>query len=239
MIVSVPETNFASSGGIIPDGGTLADSIEWKTFWGRDYNKKFSGFRYLTQLEDTRDGGQLLFARALSQKKRDTPFRTTTRKGNHYWHPILLKFIPFPVKTFPLATQVGTTTINAVRYVIREEFVPAATEGSIFKKEEFVSDVPYKIGKSPVPIASFISYDFINRGGGFPECLHDKIIIKNLETTTGNKMPGQIFLATNFTTWRPYVLTDDQELTQGVYYRVKITVYPPAFPETVKRFATF
>lgn len=235
LVALVAEASFASAGGILPAEGTLYGSSEFKSLFGKDYNKLFQNYVYLGQGEDAKDGGYLNFAPPKTTAEANIPFRTTTKFGNHYWHPILLELKPLEVIGFPLQTLDGSTNTNAVRYNIRERYIPGATEGTRFVTEEFLSPIPFVIPQYPTPVPSAVSFDFISRYGSFPECLHDKIIIPRLTTTTGNQLPAQIFPATNFTTWGPYVLSDVQTLTPSGYHRVRTRVYPPPLPEELIR----
>lgn len=238
LIASVSEASFASAGGILPAQGTLYGSAEWKTFFGADYRKEFSEFVYLEQMDDTKDGGTLSFGPNKTADEANTPFRTTTRFGNHYWHPIL-KFLRFvPVSGFPLNSYSNGSIVSAQQYLVREGYIPAATEGTRFVKEEFLSPIPFGITQWPTPQPTAISYHFLgNLRGSFPECLHKQINIDSLIGLIGGSssgLEGQIFPATNFTEWAPYVISDEQSLTAGGWYRVKITVYPPPQPKIIK-----
>lgn len=239
LLVTIGEASLATAGGSLPPEGSLYGSSVWKTLLGADYRKSFADFVYTEQGDDTKNGGTVLFAKNKTVAQAMVPYRTLTRKGNHYWHTILVKLTPVLVSGFPLAVSVGSgsTNTNAARYVMREVYIPAATEGTIFKTEYFSSPRPFSIGKSRVPIASAVTYDLINRRGGFPECLHDKLVIPAVSTITGQSLPAQIFPETNFTTWEPYILTDDQKLVNGVYLRERVTCFPPPFPEEVVRTA--
>ena len=48
-----------------------------------------------------------------------------------------------------------------------------------------------------------------------------------------NEVSGQVFPETNFIEWAPYILSDDQELVNGVWYRRRVRVYPPAMPKAI------
>ena len=235
LSVTIGEASLASSGGVLPAEGTLYSSAEWKTFLGRDYLKEFADYVYTSQGEDTKDGATVLFAKDKTAAEANTPFRTTKRFGNHYWHVILVKLTPVLVEGFPLSAQVGSTNTNANanRYVMREVYIPSANEGSLFVEDEFTSPRPFAIGSNKVPIPAAVSYDLISRRGGFPECLHDRLTIPSIPTTGSHSLPAQTFPETNVTTWMPYVITDEQHLTNGVYYRKRTLVIPPAFPEEV------
>lgn len=235
LVVMVDEANFAAVRGILPAEGTLYGSEEWRAFFGPRYMKEFADFVYVSQGGDTKDGGSLVFSKNKTEAAANIPFRTTKRFGNHFWHAILVKLTPVLVSGFPLSSAVGASNVNANRYVMREVYIPSASEGSLFIKEEFTSPRPFNIGLSAVPISSAVSYDLPNRRGGFPECLHEKIVIPAITTTGSNKLPSQTFEATNFTTWAPYIISDEQDLKDGVYYRVRTKVFPPQAPEAVIR----
>lgn len=231
LSVTVGEESFASAGGILPPEGTLYSSQAFKTFFGKDYLKEFDGFVYIGQGEDTKSGGTLLFAINKTLAQANTPFRSTPRFGNHFWHPVLLDLKFIPVQGFPISNGLGA---SAQRYMVREVYIPSVNEGSRFVKDEFLSPVPFLIGKYPTPQPSSVKYDFIQKEGGFPECLHKNLDITALIGQGVQGLPGQFFPATNFTDWAPYVLSDEQELTNGGYHRIRIRVYPPAAPRKIK-----
>ena len=245
LVVTVGESSFASNGGVIPIQGTSYSSDLFRGLLESDYHKEFENFVYVQQLPDVKEGGQLVFARGFTTEERNTPFRVTSKFGNHRWPPIL-KFLKFELaRDFPLVSQnkAGNNTY-ANRYLVREGYIPEINEGTRFVTEEFISDVPYVIPQYSVPTPTSISYHYLNIKGGFPECLHKKIDIKALISTVAvfdgtatvsnyNELSGQVFPATNFTEWAPYVLSDEQELVNGVWYRKRVRVYPPPIPEVI------
>ena len=83
LVVSVGESSFASNGGVIPVQGTSYSSDLFRGLLGSDYHKEFENFVYVQQLPDSKTGGELVFARSFTDQERNTPFRTTTRFGNH------------------------------------------------------------------------------------------------------------------------------------------------------------
>lgn len=184
------------------------------------------------------------WVRPRTAAERQTPFRTSSKFGNHRWPPILKQLQFIPARDFPITSQLSDgKTIYANRYLVREVYIPEVNEGSRFVTEEFISDTKFDIPQYPVPTPTSISYHYLNLRGGFPECLHKKIDIKALISTTAsyngsvttanyNELQGQVFPATNFTEWAPYVLSDDQDLVGGVWYRKRIRVYPPPMPKT-------
>lgn len=245
LVVSVGESSFASNGGVIPAQGTSYSANDFRGLLGSDYLKEFDDFVYVQQLDDTKTGGQLVFARHFTDEERATPFRVTSRFGNHRWPPILKELRFMLARDFPIVSQLSDgKTIYANRYLVREVYIPEVNEGSRFVTEEFISDEPFVIPQYAVPTPTSITYNYLNLRGGFPECLHRRIDIKNLISTTAayngtvttdayNELQGQIFPATNFIEWAPYVLSDDQTLSGGVWYRKRVRVYPPPMPETI------
>ena len=105
LVVTVGESSFASNGGVIPIQGTSYSAREFVGLLGSDYKKEFSDFVYVEQLDDVKEGGQLVFARNFTPTQRNTPFRVTSKFGNHRWPPIL-KHLSFELaRDFPLVTQ--------------------------------------------------------------------------------------------------------------------------------------
>jgi len=242
--VLVSESSFATAGGVIPPEGTLYGDAAFKSFFGADYRKEFANFRYVTQSEDTKDGGTLIFVMNRTQRERDTPFRTTSKFGGHYWHPILkaLIFLEDPLNPRSFTGTFGnrSATYSGPTYRVKEAYIPASTNGSRFVIEEFFADVVYVISQYPAPQPSSVSYQVPGAQGGFPECLHGGIVIPQTRTTTSvsvqgsatgiiGSLSGQSFPRTNFKRWAPYVLSDTQSFDNG-YYRVRITVFPPPVP---------
>lgn len=188
-----------------------------------------------------------LFCKAKTEQEKNTPFRTTTRYGNHSWPPILRALGFIPDASFPRSTNVAGPNgqqgiVTGPSYYVRDVYVPGAREGSKFVIEEYFAPTQYTIPQHEAPQPSAVSYDIGGRSGTFPECLHPKIIIPTTRTGTekvvgessgevSGALAGQIFPATNFTSWEPYVIADDQDFNNG-WHRIKAVVYPPDEPVT-------
>lgn len=210
LAVSVNEASVASIGGKFPAVGTLYKDFP-TSIVSKDYLKLYANFVYTGQ-ESSQGGVMLLFGPSMTAQQINTPFRTTNETQNHRWPPILLelKYILF----------------NG-NYYIRQVYIPEVTEGTKFLTEEFSSPVPFQIPQHPVPLPSSVSYDYAKRIQ-FPECLHKKIKI------APDGIPSflwQTFPATNFEDWAPYVLSDTQQYTSGIYYRKRVRVFPPIPPD--------
>lgn len=182
----------------------------------------------------------------------NTPFRTTTWKGNHRWPPVLLGVQIIAdhgsQRSFTVRSGTDTGTGFGPTYYDQVQYIPDVAEGTRFVKDEFLSPIKFNIPQTPVPIPTSVSYQLpggIN--GNFPECLHGDIIIEPTITCSAQLVAGtvsvvgttigaQVFRATNFTDWSPYILSDTQELRDGVWYHVRIRVFPPPQPEAITSF---
>lgn len=245
LIVQVPENKFADAAGVIPPQGTLYGASAFKTLLSTDYRKNFANFVYTGQVGDF----GLQFAMNKTTEEANTPFRTTTWFGNHRWPPILLAVAVIEDYGAPRSFTrfSGTALVPAIgpTYYDRVVYIPDVSEGTRFVKDEFVGPTQFVIPQTPVPVAT--SVDYLLPGGvgrSFPECLHPKIeipptstanaqLIAGVATGIGTSLEGQLFPATNFEEWAPYVLSDTQEMQGGVWYRVRIRVFPPGQPDAI------
>lgn len=239
LIVAVSEDTYASNGGIIPPEGTLYKDPLFKGFFGRDYLKEFSDFRYVCQSDEVKGG--LLFVRSMTQAQRDTPYRQETGFGNHRWCPILKALIFIKDRNFPRATngvKFGKgAVISGPSYYGRSAMQPEVNEGSRFIEQYFFSDKPYNIGSYPVPIPRSVSYSVPGDRGSFPEVLGPTIKIPGTQTAnaafvTGSiaaasgALRGQNFPGSDMEEWSPYFVSDNQTFQNG-YARTRLMVLPP------------
>lgn len=246
LAVKIGEANFASSGGVLPAEGTLYSSQEFKDLFGADYRKNFSNFVYVGQGEDTPEGGTLLFAPNIPAAEIARPFRSFTEFKDFYWNPILKAIIflrdPLPASR-TLITEVGAGVGQQATYSPREVYIPGGKIGSSFTIEEFFSPTPYKVPFYQTPIPDSVTYAVPGARGGFPNCIHEKITIPNLEAGVatyvsgtvsgiGGQINGQSFPETNVSEWERQVVMHTQVYQMG-YYCVKITVDPPDEPDTI------
>lgn len=249
--VEVQVTVLASDPFMVPPEGTLYKNFD-KRLFGKDWLKAFEDYRYIQSAEgENANVVSLLFFPSLTDAQRNKPYRTLSYFGDHRWPPILHSIVFIKDNTFPRFTSGGKggqgAIISGPTYYAREVYTPECYEGSRFLQEEFISDVPYNIPLYPVPVPTAVSYDLPGIRGSFPECLHPKIVIPAAQTanaafvagdyaTTSGAVQGQVFPATNFEDWSPYVLTDKQWFDNG-YRRTRIQVAPPGvdqFPFTIQ-----
>ena len=177
----------------------------------------------------------LIFGKHKTDSQKKTPFRTTTRFGNHYWHPVLKEIRFIPVSGFPIYSG----NVPAQRYLVREVYIPEMNEGTLFVTEEYFAPTPFSIPRHPVPTPTAISYHFLGGlRGSFPSCLHDTIDIAAQAALIGASptgLEGQIFPKTNFKEWAPYVVSDEQNRVEAGYHRIKVTCFPPSPPKVITK----
>lgn len=204
-------------------------------------------------LSDVQNGDSAIFwsfAKNKTEEEANVPFRETTHMRNHPWPPILYALVLIPDYTF-LRTGKGynsaTNEISEVvapNHYVREVFVPGVNEGTKMVKREFFGPRPFNIPQSPVPVPTAVSYDINGVQGRFPECLHPRIelgstrsgiaqVSAGVVSSVGGALEGQIFPATNFEEWAPYITSDTQELTGGGWYRVQWFAIPPPPPDVI------
>lgn len=248
LIVSIGEQTFQTAGGIVPKQGTLYSSAEWRTFFGADYRNNFRDFVYVTQLEDTAKGGQFLFAKGMTDEEKNTPFRTTFACKNHRWPMVVhgLEKLEDPIMGRSANGFSGThpTANIGPEYYLKQAITQECNEGTRFQLDEFFAPTPFDIPQYPVPVPQSMHIILPGLTQTFPECLHPRIQIEDSISSTGqiiagtasafgSAISGQLFPATNFKDWSPYVLEHDQKLQDGGWYSWRITVYPPAKPPNV------
>lgn len=223
----------------LPAPGTLYKECNKKLF-GKDYNLKWSTWVYTTTQGLDKEGNiVLLFAKNKTTTEANTPFKTISYMSNHAWPPILKGLRFYQDDSF----RYNNGSKTAPRTYVRYKWVPGVNEGTRFTENHYTSPVPFSIPQHTVPVPTSVQWDWLGNSGSFPECLHDKIVLKPMATAkpvsgaigdTG-VLPGQVFEGTNFLGWSSYVISDRQSLEGPVWYRIQIRVTPPPEPEEDNR----
>lgn len=179
------------------------------------------------------------------------PFRETTEKRNHPWPPVLLALVLIPDYTFlrtgkgydPITNEISE--VVAPNHYVREIFVPGVNEGTMMVKRMFYGPRKFDITQTPVPVPTSVSYDINGVHGRFPECLHPRIelastrsgiaqVVAGVVSEVGGALEGQIFPATNFEQWEPYIYTDTQDQDEnGGWLRTQTLAIPPDPPDVI------
>lgn len=247
LLIQFDESVIAANPDFIPVEGTTYRNFP-EGLIARSYPVELWGdYIYTSPMGDH----GLLFAKPKTPEQAITPWRRQWSKfGNHRWHPILKNLILIENPSFPRSTnfiqngQQGFAT--APSYDDRYVYIPDVNEGTRFFTEEFQAPTQYVIPRYRTPVPTGVQYSVGDLRGAFQECLHDDIEIPATRSSnaiylggaaySGNgSVEGQVFPRTNFKTWLPYVIYDEQELTNGVWYRKRIRVFPPARPRAIRR----
>jgi hypothetical protein len=212
---------------------------------------QYGDFLY-TQQNDFAPGWlEFWFAPWKTEAEAKIPYHSEWSKfGNHRWHPILKNLVILEDTAFPRSTNIIQNNqqgfATGPSYTDQYIYIPDANEGSRFYTEEFTSPRPFVIGRYLVPLPTGIQYTMGDLRGSFSECLHDDIEIPAARTSNAIYLGGAVYSAsgyasgqrfprTNFKTWLPYVVYDEQQLQNGVYYRKRIRVFPPPLPRAIRR----
>ncbi len=251
----VSEANFASNGGVIPPVNTFYEDPVFKTFFGKDYKKEFTGFRYVEQRanvggpEAEGQAGTLLFVRSKTPQQIADPFLDYSEERDHGWNPVV-QWVKFEQEYgFPLSQnyiQGGSQGIATVpRWLVQYSWVPGMNLKTIVRVKEFLSDVPYPDWalESDDPKPTSVSWDLIGSHGNLGMCLHPKVLVPGQgdnsgirvvitagQVQAGNSVQrGQTFPATNHITWRDYTVNTVKRV-DGQYHRVQETFIAPTMP---------
>jgi hypothetical protein len=191
-----------------------------------------------------------IFGPNKTDAEKNTPYRSYSETKNHRWPPILDALGIQQDYTFPNVTNVvsgnDSGIVTAPRNYPKRVYIPEVNEGTRFLTEEFFAATKFDIPRHAVPTPTAVFVDILDVSLSFPECLHPKITVPNTRTGdvtlvagtaagAGGALNGQVFPATNFETWAPYILTDQQELREGGWYRIRVRVFPPDLPDAIVR----
>ncbi len=173
-----------------------------------------------------------------------TPWQVVQKKGNHYWHPIVFKCwiesdYSFPVNAGVISGSKSGMVVGPTNYV-RDVVLADAEEGSTFTISRYLSATrpPKSNGRVPQPQQMNVEVNGASKNYG--KVLHPRIIIKETASASASSVNGktvqgigggvsqQIFPATNITSRKPYILTDEPTQNEmGLWERVVTKVRPP------------
>lgn len=204
-------------------------------------------FQNYVYCDSSKEGDDLWFyyAKPKTQTEKYTPFRTSLSTRQYPWPGVLYTVDIYKTNSFPQTVYNGTSTVSAPRYFAKYRYKPTPNVSSVVQIDEYLSHTPYS--KTDVthiqPIPTDINGNFLGLSVDFPRCLHPKVIFdtnipgaqkvfgQGTVDNVGNWNPNQqIFPATNFLDWAPFVIEDDVTLVNGQYYRRKVTIFPPVSP---------
>lgn len=217
---------------------------------GREFLSKFPGYGDYVYLRSEKEGADyvtLFFGKPKTTQQRNKPFNYWYDTRQYTWPAVLEDLWVAKVIGFPQAVNVGENTETADRLLPRYRYRPAVSHNSVIKVEQFLSDVAWPeselIHAQPMP--TDIDGFYVGLSIRFERCLHPTVIFPRLgsESVTygvgaspvpmGRNVNRQIFPATNFLDWSPFVIEDRQQPTNGLWLRERVTIFPPSPPEEV------
>jgi len=183
------------------------------------------------------------------QPKNQVPFNSFTTNKRWSWPAVLHRLIFVPSQV-PLITAVpnpddskGYAQAFVERLVPRRVYTPATNALCECLVEQFLSDVPWDTVEHPQPVDGEVEWDLPGTSASI-QCLHPRIEIPSAGrpyTVVVNATPyssapigqNRIYPATNFEDWAPFVVSDEVVRQNGVYFRERVTIYPPAPNERI------
>lgn len=203
------------------------DGIKAKPKFLTDYYSNYV-YTYATRDEN---GLWLFFAKSKTEKERDTPFKTFHSTRSYPW-PSVLEDLYF---------------VNNPSLSVKSRLRPSITVDSITKIEQFLSPIewPKKVFRHPQPIPTDVRGNYQGINVDFPRCLHQEVVFPDnrlskvifgvgvVNAPNGRNARNVVIPATNFTDWGPFVISDRQEPTNGVWLREKVTIYPPSVQDLI------
>lgn len=191
----------------------------------------------------------LHFGKPKTTVEKNTPFRVSYSTRYYPWPPVLELLKLVKTTQFPQSVFNGTTTVTAPRFFPRYKYRPTPSVNSVIKIEQFLAPTPFD-GQAlihPQPIPTEISGHYLGMSISFPRCLHPLVVLdENVPGATVVEGQGtinvpvtgsinrQVFPATNFIDWAPFILEDQCQPSGGLYLRERITIYPPFRPISIE-----
>lgn len=188
------------------------------------------------------------FAKNKTQAERDTPFAEYPTNRNYSWPPVLEELVFIRNWVLPMTGANASGTVSVPRVFAHRKIIPAAVVNSRCMVQLFLSEVewPATYFNNQQPIPTEVSWQFLGNQDNIGRCLHGDIVIPSegggqaifgagtQGTASISSTPNQIFPATTFLTWRPFVLDHTQEYVEatGQFLRQKIIIYPPPLPQS-------
>lgn len=260
--VRIPQDRVGP-GLVFPDGSTLLSAQSasisggkptsfkqcgWTV--GREMLQKFPAYGdyvYLKSGKPDADHILLYFGKKKTAAERNKPFNTYHDTRQYTWPAVLEDQFVNKVVNFPLTVNTSTGVRQTDRLLPRYRYRPPVPYNSIVRIEQFLSDVAWKESdlthEQPVP--TDIDAFYVGLQINFQRCLHPRLEFPNnaseqtvhgvgvVPAPIGRNSMKQIFPATNFTDWAPFVIQDNQVPADGLWLREKVTIFPPPPPDDV------
>jgi len=216
------------------------EKIQWDT--------AFANYVYLKCDKADADHMNFYFGKAKTPEQRNTPFQQFEDTRQYTWPAVLLDLylVQSSVNQY---INTGSSSTEVPRIFPRYHYKPGVAYNSNVLVKQFLAEVPWKRSDlthaQPVPTdinGSYIGAPNIN----FPRCLHPTVKFPELvpgaqvisgagviDSPLGRNPMYQIFPATNFIDWQPFIIEDRQQPVNGLFLREMIQIFPPPPPRKV------
>jgi hypothetical protein len=249
--IRVPDT-IVNSKLVLQPNGKLERYTPYKDFsFGVRHERvsEFGDYVYTYYEQADANHKHFYFARTRTDTERNTPFETYYSTRQFAWPPVL-EDLYFISSSFPQATATSTDDVTtATRYFKRQKYRPSVSVDSRIKVQLYLSETPWNPQGllHPQPIPTEVDGSYLGLSVNFPKCLHPRIVLPELvpgaqivfnagavDVTRDGTPKGQVFPATNFEDWRPFVIEDVVQPQRGLWLREKVTIYPPLRGESIE-----
>jgi hypothetical protein len=183
------------------------------------------------------------FVKPRTEEERWTPVKTTFDTGVETWPEILEGLRIVEDVDNPIAVQTPDGTKYNPRFLVFYVTTPQTTAECMVKVDIYQSEVPFKGLASAKPIPGQVSFDYGAGGSGSFTALHPLVKVPRLRQnyrmavdatpgfTDAPLVADQIFPATEFEDWEPFIWRQQLSQPNGLYRLERVTIYPPEKPE--------
>jgi len=218
---------------------------------GKEMLQKFDGYGDYVYLKSGKPGADyitLFFGKPKTVAEKNKPFNTYPDTRQYTWPAVLEDQFVNKVNDFPLTVNTAAGIKQTERLLPRYRYRPPVPYNSITKVEQFLSTSAWSESEltHEQPVPTDIDAFYVGLQINFQRCLHPRLEFpnkNNSESTVhgvgvvpapiGRNSMKQIFPATNFLDWAPFVIQDNQIPVDGLWLRERITIYPPPPPDDV------
>jgi len=218
---------------------------------GREMLSKFPAYGDYVYLKSDKqrdpDYITLFFGRPRTPEQRRVPFNIYYDTRQYTWPSVLEDLFVAKAVGFPQVVNNGPDTQTSDRLIPRYRYRPGISYNSTILVEQFLSDIAYSAGELThvQPVPTDVNGNYIGLSVNYERCLHSTCVFPKVQPETpvfgvgvypapiNRNSSSQIFPATNFLDWAPFIIEDRQQNVNGLWLRERITIYPPSPPDEV------
>jgi len=190
---------------------------------------------YVLYMHQKAGNGRLFFyGKALTEKERQTPYRTTYERRMQFWPTVLLK----------LWFDVITDDAGNESYRDHSKFRDGQTYPTVFQINYYQSDIQWTKERFSrlFPLTETVRWNFSSDQGSFPESLHPRVVfpastqeptrrqlfgVGTSGVSIGNDYIEEVYAATPMEDWEKYAVEITKQDTLGQYDYTEVIALPP------------